>query len=228
MGRLLLITLSGNKQRAPACDRAQGHFPSTSPIPAAAGCCCILPAVTYSSQASVQPTAFPVLRSFPSSARGELSSSRTALQPLSTSRSWEKAQNCTLDTQPGPLPPCLVQAPHRRQQLCPCLSCQHVSKWSFQAFHRETEGGGCDAGPGCTADPPSLLSCFLPPTTQAGKNKRKQSHGKAGLIPIKATKVNVSFGCQELSSIISFFSVSNEGCGFGDFDCCVSANSSLL
>lgn len=61
-----------------------------------------------------------------------------------------------------------------------------------------------------TSQAQSLLSCFLPtpPSTQAGKNKRKQSHGKAGPIPIKATKVNVGFGCQESSSIISFFSVS--------------------
>lgn len=78
------------------------------------------------------------------------------------------------------------------------------------AFYGETEGDGCAAGPGAlqTLQAQCLLSCILPPTTQAGKNKRKQSHGKAGLIPIKATKVNVGVGCQESSSIISFFSVS--------------------
>lgn len=52
------------------------------------------------------------------------------------------------------------------------------------------------------------LSSFHRPTTQAGENRRKQFHGKAGLTLIKVTKVNVTFGCQRESSGIFPFSVS--------------------
>jgi len=105
--------------------------------------------------------------------------------------------------------------------LCSCLSCQCVtgiSKLSFEAVLGETGGDGCATGPGCTADPHAQrllwahwprqrLNCFHRPTTQAGGNRRKQSHGKSGLILIKVTKVNVTFGCQEESSGISLFNI---------------------
>lgn len=52
VGWLLLIALRINKELLPVTG-AEGYFPSTSHIPAATGCCCILPAVTYGSQVRV-------------------------------------------------------------------------------------------------------------------------------------------------------------------------------
>lgn len=74
-------------------------------------------------------------------------------------------------------------------------------------------------GQGALQNPPTHSTCsghngrsggsavFANPP-QGGENRRKQSHGKAGLILIKVTKVHVTFGCQEESSGISLFNVS--------------------
>lgn len=196
-----MLYLGINKELLPVTG-AQGHFPSSSHIPAAPGCCCILPAVTHRASSPQHSQCCA-----PSSPVPEESSAPPGLScSLCPHPGLGKRLQIVPWTQPGPVPPCLVQAPHRRQQLCPCPSCQPVPKLFMgkQKVMLVLQGQGALQAPQAQC----LLSCFLPPTTQAGKNKRKQSHGKAGPIPIKATKVNVSFGCQESSSIISFFSVS--------------------
>lgn len=105
---------------------------------------------------------------------------------------------------------------------CSYLSCQCVTGVStsrFQAVLGKQKVIVVPQGQGALQSPHAQrllwaqwpqrgLSRFRQPTTQARENRRKQSHGKAGLILIKVTKVNVTFGCQEESSSISLFNVS--------------------
>lgn len=222
-GWAALIALSGDKQRAPACHRGSGTFSFLISHP-----CCpwMLLHPSCSHPQSVQPTAFPVLCSFLPSARGELSFSRAELQPLPTSRSWEKAPNCTLDTawscpsMPGTGTP--QEAAAVSLSLLPACS---------QAFYGGTEGDACAAGPGCTADPPSSVPAqLLSATHHTSREKQEetipwqswadsnQSHrSKCQFWVPGVVKHHFFLQCQ-----------CNEGCGFGDFYCCVSANSSLL
>lgn len=187
-----LIAQFGNKQRARACVGAEACLPFASRSAAAAGCCqlavaCIPPTVACGSQVRGSSRSVPGAAFLPPKCqRAQLLQDRAAASVHQ--QVLRKCSKHALNVGACPLLP------------CPALS----TPW--------------EAAAGVPVSPADVWLALLRRVSRlfwgiqkvmtVRKIMRKRSHDKAGLIPIKVTKVNVTSGCQKESSSISPFDVS--------------------